>query len=384
MTAGSGSGAPALASAPARLPDEARARVLLARIAEPGDPAVAARLAEVGYLRVIEEVASGGAGRLARLRPRLERLREGGRWVDDAAIADRLGARILVPGDADWPAGLDDLQHPPHCLWVRGAVSLAAVCRRSVAIVGSRSATAYGVDRSSEIAAGMCERGFAVVSGAAFGIDAAAHRGALAAEGVTVAVLACGIDRPYPAAHTALVGEIARSGAVVTELPPGAAPFRGRFLHRNRLIAALTRGVVVVEAALRSGSLATAGSAIALNRPVGAVPGPVTSMVSAGCHHWIRDQKAVLVTDAAEVAELVGEFGLDDTEVPRGPETAGDGLAPPERAVWEVLPLRHAASAEVIAERCAREIVEVRAALGALELAGLAVRVQGRWRRPPA
>ncbi|MEI2779193.1 MAG: DNA-processing protein DprA [Tetrasphaera sp.] len=361
--------------------DERSARILLARLAEPGDKAVAAELDRIGYVRVIEEMAAG-SGALDRLRPRLARLRRGEEWIDDRHIAERLGARILTPADAEWPAGLNDLEQPPHCLWVRGSAALAAVCRRSVAVVGSRTATAYGVDRSGEIAAGLSERGFTIVSGAAFGIDAAAHRGALAAEGVTIAVLACGIDRAYPAAHATLLAEIARAGAVVTELPPGSAPFRGRFLQRNRLIAAMTRGVIVVEAALRSGSLATAGSAITLGRPVGAVPGPVTSMASAGCHQWIRDQKAMLVTDSAEAADLVGDLGRDAAEAPRGEDVASDVLPPEQWAVWEVLPLRHAASVEAIAERCAREPAAVRAALGSLELAGLAARVEGRWRRP--
>lgn len=209
--------------------DERSARILLARLAEPGDKAVAAELDRIGYVRVIEEMAAG-SGALDRLRPRLARLRRGEEWIDDRHIAERLGARILTPADAEWPAGLNDLEQPPHCLWVRGSAALAAVCRRSVAVVGSRTATAYGVDRSGEIAAGLSERGFTIVSGAAFGIDAAAHRGALAAEGVTIAVLACGIDRAYPAAHATLLAEIARAGAVVTELPPGSAPFRGRFL----------------------------------------------------------------------------------------------------------------------------------------------------------
>ena len=153
---------------------------------------------------------------------------------------------------------------------------------RSVAIVGSRASTAYGEHVAGELGHQLAERGWTVVSGGAFGIDAAAHRGALAAEAPTVAVLACGVDRPYPAAHGALLHRIAETGLLVSEWPPGAAPHRHRFLVRNRLIAALTRGTVVVEAAARSGAQATARRARKLGRQVLVVPGPVTSAMSVG------------------------------------------------------------------------------------------------------
>lgn len=301
---------------------------------------------------------------------------------DDDAIARRLGARILTPTDPGWPEVLGELEWPPHCLWVRGDVDLAEICARSVALVGARAATPYGLDQAGTIAAGLTGRRFTIISGAAFGIDAAAHRGALAAGGRTVAVLACGIDRPYPAAHADLLAAIVASdGSVVTQLPPGAAPYRSRFLERNRLIAALARGTVVVEAALRSGSLNTAGEAAKLARPIGAVPGPVTSMSSAGCHRWIRDQQAMLVTDADDVADLVGSIGLDLSPDRRGPTLVGDDLPPTQRAVWEVLPVRAFASLESLAERAALGELDVAAALGPLEARGLAERDGERWRR---
>lgn len=396
--------------------DEREARTLVARLAEPGDPRVAAELAEFGYPGLIQRLREGRmSGAVAdALRPRLERLmspttggdcpradatprERGGAPTgpgparcspgdlgvpDDQEIAARLDARIVIPGDREWPTGLDDLAVPPHCLWVRGPIDLGVVTRRSVAVVGARAATAYGIDRAGEIAAGLVSRGFAVVSGAAFGIDAAAHRGALATEGTTVAVLACGIDRAYPLAHADLLRVIAASGAVVTELPPGAAPYRGRFLQRNRLIAAMSGGVVVVEAALRSGSLQTAARAIDLGRPVGAVPGPVTSASSAGCHQAIRDQVAVLVSDAAEAADLAGDFGRDAAPARRGRVTPEDALAPDQRAVWEVLPISQAATVSALALRAGLPERTVLAALGGLDLAGLAMRSGDRWRRP--
>jgi DNA processing protein len=241
---------------------------------------------------------------LARWAPRLADL-DPGRVLDRA---DRLDARVVVPGDAEWPTGLDDLGgSAPLCLWVRGPVDLAAAVRRSVALVGARAATAYGEHVAADLAAGLAEAGCTVVSGGAYGIDVAAHRGALAVGGPTIALLAGGVDRTYPAGNHTLLESLAREhGAVVAECPPGTAPVRARFLLRNRLIAALSGATVVVEAAWRSGALSTATHAAALLRPLGAVPGPVTSMASAGCHRLIRDGAAVCVTGTPDVLELVG------------------------------------------------------------------------------
>jgi DNA processing protein len=180
-------------------------------------------------------------------------------------------------------------------------VDLAACCGHAVAIVGSRAATAYGNHVASGIAVGLADGGWTVVSGAAYGIDAAAHSGALAADGITVAVLACGVDRPYPRAHAGLLQQIATYGLIVSEAPPGRQPSRDAFLARNRIIAALAGGVVVIEAGRRSGTMSTVAHADALGRPVMAVPGPVTSAVSAGCHQLIREQAALCVTSASDV-----------------------------------------------------------------------------------
>jgi DNA processing protein len=358
---------------------EREARMAWSRITEPADKVAFALISERGAEGALAAVVEGTAPEAARLRPRLEALD-----IDhDHRVRQKVRARVVVPGDDEWPTGLDDLEVPPHCLWVRGPEHLAEACERSAAVVGARSATAYGESTAGDIGAGLCERNFSVVSGAAFGIDGAAHRGALAVDGTTIAVLAGGVERPYPPSHRGLIDRIGETGAVVSEVPPGCAPTRWRFLKRNRLIAAMTRGTVVVEAGLRSGSRSTAAEATRLSRVVAAVPGPVTSMVSAGCHELIRSREAELVTDAAEVAELLGEVGRDLAPLKRGPERPGDGLGESESVVWSALPVRAAVGVEALALRTALAEREVIACLGRLQLQGLARRDGDGWRRPP-
>jgi DNA processing protein len=220
------------------------------------------------------------------------------------------GIRLVCPGDPEWPGQLADLgDDQPYALWLRGSADLRFSCLRSVAIVGSRAATAYGSYVAAEFAASVAARGLAVVSGGAFGIDAAAHRGALGADGVTVAVLACGVDMAYPTAHTELFDAIAAQGVLVSEWPPGRHVSRLRFLVRNRVIAALSTGTLVVEASQRSGAVNTARHARDLRRRLMAVPGPVTSDLSAGCHQVIREWAGTLVTSAAEVVEHLSPVG---------------------------------------------------------------------------
>lgn len=225
----------------------------------------------------------------------------------DAGITAALaaGTGLICPGEPGWPAQLDDLGPArPHALWVRGAADLDSLTRRSVSVAGSRAATAYGRHIAGEMAGDLASAGWTIISGGAYGIDAAAHRGALVADGPTVAVLACGPDIAYPREHASLLGGIVTAGgAVISECPPGSRPDRFRFLARNRLIVALGQGTVIVEASTRSGSLATARHARQLGRPLMAVPGPVTSAVSAGCHDLIRNQDASLVTSAADILD---------------------------------------------------------------------------------
>lgn len=359
--------------------DERRARAAWSRIAEPGDVVARALIQGVGAVAALEAVASRAESSLERFRGRLDALD-----VDrDLEIGAKLGARVIIPGDSDWPVGVDDLVAPPYCLWVRGPGDLGALCRRSVAVVGARASSAYGNRVASDIATGLAERGVTVVSGAALGIDGWAHRGALAGAGATVAVLAGGVDRTYPIAHRDLLLQIAESGAVVSESAPGSAPTKSRFLQRNRLIATASQGTIVVEAGLRSGSRNTATTASTYHRMVMAVPGPVTSPASAGCHEMIRSGMAALVTDTDEVMELISGSGQHLAPERRAPERPGDDLDPLDRRVFEALTTR-GRDLDKLAVVSGLSPAEVRSALGRLALFGYAARdATGGWRSAP-
>jgi DNA processing protein len=264
-------------------------------------------------------------------------------------------------------------------LWVRGRLSVHDSCERAVAVVGTRAATDYGLQVAGDLGAGLAERGWTVMSGLAFGIDAAAHRGALASGGVTAAVLACGVDVAYPRAHRALYDQIVEAGLVLSEHPPGAAPQRARFLVRNRLIAALSAGTVVVEAAPRSGARSTARHAGELFRQVMAVPGPVTSTLSAGCHQLLRDRPdTVLVTKTDEVIEQVGALGEFAQRV-SGPVRRRDLLGPAVSRVLDAVPMRRAAATGSIADAAGMRTDAVGAALAALAVQGLVESTDGGW-----
>nr|WP_101836273.1 DNA-processing protein DprA [Frankia canadensis] len=340
------------------------------------------------YQRVAADVARHGAAQVwARMRP-------GHPGVDprrDLEAAARAGARLVCPRDPEWPAELSALDRldgdggrttagAPLCLWVRGPGELRDLAARAVAVVGCRAATSYGLHLAGDIAFALAEQGWAVVSGAAFGIDAAAHRGALAAEGSTVAVLAGGVDVPYPAAHVELLAEIARTGAVVSEVAPGTPPYRRRFLTRNRVIAALCRGTVLIEAGVRSGALNTVAHARRLGRQVMAVPGPVTSAMSAGCHRLLRDfrEETALVTSADDVREEIGTVGRF---APR-PLTAGarDGLSAVVRELLDAMPARAPVGASVLARSLGLRPQEVLAMLGPLVVEGLVESVPDGYR----
>ena len=371
---------------------ERLARLALARVVEPGSRGVAAAVAELGAEEVWAAVRSGrrvaglgkalvdgAAHRAARADPAAE-----------LAALHRAGGRLLCPGDDEWPADrlgwpADAMEYaPPLALFVRGRRALAETVAASAAVVGARAATAYGVHVAGELGLGLAERGTAVVSGAAYGIDGAAHRGALAAAGgaSTVAVLACGVDVAYPRGHDRLLERIAQEGLVVSELPPGCAPTRSRFLVRNRLIAALSQGTVVVEAALRSGSLSTLRRADELSRPVMAVPGPVTSAASAGCHVRLR-LGAVCVTSADEVLEAVGCAGSGALEAPRGESRLRDALPETVRRVLEAVPVRNAAGEASIARTAGVSTLVVQQVLPPLLVAGLVERSTSGWRLTP-
>ncbi len=355
--------------------DDLLARAAWSRLAEPGDARVAALIEQVGAGDALRALVQREVPWMLRYRARLAELDP----ARDMRSLRSLGGRLVRPGDPEWPDGLARLSAPPPCLWVRGPVTLDQLAPRSVAVVGARASSAYGEHVTGELAAGLAERGFVIVSGLAYGIDAAAHRAALSA-GLSVAVVAGGLDRAYPQGNDQLMAALAAEGAVVSEVPPGSAPTRSRFLQRNRLIAAMSAGTVVVEAASRSGALNTARTAAALGRPVGAVPGPVTSAASTGCHELVRDGRAVLVTDAAEVADLVGRLG-DDAAVPVATRAEPvDDLDPLTLRVLDALPVRQGRPVDRLCVAAGLDPPTLQSALGRLALLGLAERHGHGWR----
>jgi len=373
---------------------ERAARAALTWVAEPGDQAMGALLRVCSPAEIVAALIEGRMPRLGDPAgiPRLERAL--GRWaarLGDVApdpVMDgwrRNGIRLVIPGDAEWPGQLDMLREArPWGLWVRGNADLRFACLRSVSVVGTRAATAYGTYVCGELAVTLAEAGWTIVSGGAFGIDGRAHCGALAVHGTTVAVLACGVDRDYPMGHCGLFRSIREQGALVSEWPPGRMPTKPGFLVRNRVIAALSRGTVVVEAALRSGALNTARHAHDLGRPLMAVPGPVTSTQSAGCHEAIRDWGAVCVTSAHDVMQML-DFA---TEGPaerepgraRKPVLARDLLDPDSTRVLEAVPDRAGKGPARIAIAAGVDFDTVMRCLGGLAAAGFVERCDRGWR----
>jgi DNA processing protein len=246
------------------------------------------------------------------------------------SVARSVGAELLIPGDDAWPLGIDDLgRHAPLVLWVRGRASDLGGARPAVALVGARACSAYGQQVATDAAWHLARRGATLFSGGAYGIDGAVHRAAIRAGGRTVAFLAGGVDRLYPAGHHALLESIIDNGALVSEVPCGTTPTKWRFLQRNRLIAAASQATVVVEAGSRSGSLNTAGHAAHLGRPLGAVPGPVTTAHSIGCHRLLREYGATCVTSGDEMMQLIEPL---DGSLPAPPAPRPTTTQAPTRA----------------------------------------------------
>jgi DNA processing protein len=411
--------------------DEAAARCTWSGVAEPGDRvagAVVGVLGAAAALAAVVEDATADAvvgamtaagldleedgrsalvaevqGALERWRPRLVRTEALARL----RAARSVGVRVLVPGDPLWPAGVDDLgPHAPLVLWCTGSTEALAALPRSVSVVGARAATGYGEHVTADLSAGLVDRGMAVVSGGAYGVDGVAHRAAMASGGRTMAFLAGGVDRLYPSGHSELFARMRRDGAVISELPCGASPTRWRFLLRNRLIAAVSAATVVVEAGARSGSLNTANHALALERPLGAVPGPVTSVSSSGCHRLLRESGATCVTSADDVMELV-PGGEPVTRRDRGEITGGGarprsgvgagGRADPDAEepttppatrtdprvmrVLDALAVRRPRDTAEVAARAGLGVAEASSVLGLLELEGAVSRPDGGWVR---
>lgn len=366
------------------------ARAYLLRVAEPPAPNLVAFVAAHGPLDAAERVRAGAVPRS--VRDEVDARRHLRSVEQDFAAAAARGARLVIPEDDEWPAwplAALDVAHgrgvpwagPPLALWVRGRGPLAALAERAVAVIGARAATHYGEHVATEFGHDLAVAGITVVSGAAYGIDAAAHRGALSAAGPTAAVLGCGVDVPYPAGHSSLLDRIADAGAVISEYPPGTPPARHRFLVRNRLIAALADSTVVVEAGRRSGSRNTAATAHAIGRMVLAVPGPITSAMSVGCHELLRAGDAHLVGSVTDLIESTGRLGDDLAPVEPGEVRETDTLDGRSLRVHDALSLYEPMSPEQVAVAAGVLPDTVQLVLPMLELAGLAYHGDSGWLR---
>ena len=389
-------------------PEVLLARAYLSRVAEPPAVALAAFVDDVGAVAAARRVREGVTGGPGALPPAVARETSARRGTDraeaDLALLTARGGRLIVPEDPEWPGaalaglgmvagadgapGLDgpasrDGPAAPLALWAQGPLRLDTGPAGWVAVVGARAASEYGLWVARDWSAELADRGATVVSGAALGIDGAAHRGALAVGGATVAVLACGIDRAYPPKHATLLEHVGRRGLVLTEYPPGAPPARHRFLVRNRIIAALTAGTLVVEAAARSGALRTALVAGALGRAVMVVPGPVTSVMSLGCHELARRPEVSVVGRVEHVVEEVSPVGDGLAPPPCTPARPTDGLDPGALRMREALPLHAARTAVRLAHDAGVDFAEADTHLRDLEARGLVEEDDGRWRRRP-
>ncbi|RIQ34966.1 DNA-protecting protein DprA [Jiangella rhizosphaerae] len=366
---------------------ERAARAALSAVTEPGDDRIALRMRDAGAEATWRAICRGDDA-LDKSRV----LRRRAEHVDGAEVlerAERLGIRYLCPGEPGWPAPLDDMAAtldfgervpPPLGLWLRGEGDLATLAEWAVAVVGSRNCSRYGERVASDLATDLALAGRTVVSGAAFGIDAAAHRGALGVGGPTVAVLACGVDVPYPASHAQLLERIAADGLIVSEVPPGSRPMRAWFLARNRIIAALSAGTVIVEAAPRSGALSTATWTQKLSRETLVVPGPITSALSGGCHKLVRDGAGTLVTGSADVLEAIDRLGAHAPPDPEVEARPIDALPPTHSMVRERMRAGALETVGGLAQRTGLTDDAVETALGELAADGWVTRDNGGWR----
>jgi DNA processing protein len=414
------------------IPDAAEryARAALSILTDPGDVVLGALLRSASAAEVLEVVNSGSSDPAAALRRPARpadadrRGDGGGRDSSDGSCGDAaggggpaaarlvinraierwqarraevptparlaawedVGLRIVCPGEAEWPTQLDDLADArPVMLWLRGTADLRFACLRSVSVVGSRAASAYGSHVATELSAELAGLGWSVVSGGAFGIDTCAHRGALAVSGPTVAVLASGLTFGYPKGNSDLFAAIARTGVLVSECPPDRRPTRPGFLVRNRVIAALSRGTLVVEAAARSGALNTARHARELNRLLMAIPGPITSDQSAGCHELIRQAGAALVTGTRDILELVAPLGEEGAGPDREPVVPADDLDPVTASVLGAVASRTGRGPATIATIAGVDLDTALRCLGLLAATGYVERCDQGWRvRRPA
>lgn len=371
------------------------ARALWSFLVEPADAAAHSLIDLLGPGKALRWVAAAqpDLGVVSQPVARKQLARRWHRWRVRLADVDvdtqlravsRLGGGLLIPEDPTWPSALDDLgQFAPMCLWYRGDPTIFAPSQRMAAVVGSRAATSYGQTVTDTLTCDLVAADVSVISGGAFGIDVTAHRAALRSDGVTIAILAGGLDRLYPAANADVLERIATAHLLLSEVPLGFSPMRARFLQRNRIIAALGEVTVVTEASWRSGALNTARHAAELLRPVGAVPGPITSAASAGCHRLLRDGQAICITEAGDVLELLpggspAEPSKVSAEVTR---SLFDTLDAGDRRVVEALPLRSGLTTEALSQRCGLPIAELMPILGRLSMGDHIHREQELWHR---
>jgi DNA protecting protein DprA len=280
---------------------ELKARLALFSAIEGGHVFWSQEISSSGAEYVYKKLSTGGYDQV-KFAKTIDRLRATNA-SEIATSIENAGAQFITPAMEQWPSQLNELVAVPIGLVVKGNIEVLK--ERGLAIVGTRNPTPYGVRNAGDFAAGFVDREWTIISGGAYGIDSAAHKGALIAEGSTVAVLAAGIDVAYPAGNARLFAEICENGALVSEVLPGAHAIPSRFLTRNRIIAALSQATLVVEAAFRSGSLRTARDAAELMRPVMAIPGPISAPTSEGCHRLIGERSAELVTSVADAIELI-------------------------------------------------------------------------------
>ncbi len=378
---------------------EAFSRAVWSLITEPGDSFAAALLSTLGaktalisevnrisHRKYVDLIKSAGFSddsgeRFKNFERLLQDARE--RWHPRLKLsgvesmlssARQYKAKIVIPSDKLWPDQLGDLKLGiPHCLWLRGSEKLLASSTRSLSIVGSRMATTYGQWVTTEIVSAASTENLSVISGGAYGIDAVSHRAALAMNMPTIAIMAGGVDRLYPSGNSELLSRVIRDGMLLSEQAPGSNPTKWRFLQRNRLIAALGSATIVVEAGKRSGAINTAHHAVELNRPLGVVPGQISSLSSQGCHNLIRDNQGSIMVSAQDAIRLV------------------TGTWEPE--LFEDLPIgsletrtldamsRNQISEPDIATRAGLTVRELITALGRLQLLGLVAQGDRGWRK---
>lgn len=345
-------------------------RVLAMAVAQSEHPGVEESDSQFSSSRLRDALSKSLPNWRARLNSKLT--------ISDLMTAQRLEVSLIFPECDRWPTGLNDLgRHAPLGLWIRGLHSVLNTKR--LAVVGARASSSYGEQVTSELVQGISRYGVATVSGGAYGIDAVAHRTALSEGSQTIAVLAGGIDRIYPSGNERLFRAITQSGMLCSEVAPGAAPTKWRFLQRNRLIAALAEATVVCEAGQRSGSLNTAGHAATLGRPLGAIPGPVFSASSAGCHRLLREYDAVCIRNAADALELMPGGLTQSQSAAERSQASGESAA--LRRVLDALPLRAARAVDVIAVSAGMSLEDVEDALAELELLGAVIHAAAGWKR---